>query len=692
MTDRKTSTLVLGAACAGVLLWAADAAARPAVRHSVSEPAMTLQACLERARAALDAELLQVGSGDAYSVTGASPNYSVVISCTPVGRRMQVEVFTAADPGSDPSALHGRLVQGLGGDRATAGAGATGGTSVAGATGGAAAGTAGTAGATAGVGAATTTGTSATAGAAAGSTMTGGTTTGGTASGAAASATGTGAGAPTTTASTGGAATGGAAGGGDGTVRLTSEWHLVREAQISGQNDRTLEGQTVNQCLAACEADGQCESVEFHRSLGRCVLGYRSAKTSVNTFRQHVCTDYYSRDPGDAALLQSSNYRAAVPPEYGTWRKTPEAVVYGRSYIIREMPGSVIACADACAADPGCKSFNHYPNIPECHLLKVTACEIGSDFWGNSTSAMYHYTQEGSAVFAEAPAGTPPKPLASPPAAPGASDQTAATAGLQSPPGDPGSRFSTDFGDLIFRSLRPGPVTANDPTGVGTVVGDLDGTTLIGRWLRNDGGQRCATAFQGSRNWGRLEFRFDAALSRFVGRFGFCDGPLETTWSGALVPAAATAGQSERTSDTATWTVDYGSFEATAEQIDSSPAGDGYTSYYLAPGSFIGDWRGYSALAFDKKSWGGDYYDPDSHGASGDVVLESGDKSARFDIAAEHSGNWQSYRIPLDGTGWTLTGAASLAEVLADVTGFRIRAEYGAGTDYSALRGVTLIP
>ena len=96
----------------------------------------------------------------------------------------------------------------------------------------------------------------------------------------------------------------------------------------------------------------------------------------------------------------------------------------------------------------------------------------------------------------------------------------------------------------------------------------------------------------------------------------------------------------------------YGKYEAVGGVINASPAGDGKTSYYIAPGAFIGNWSARRALVFDKKSWGGSYYGPDSYAAYGDVVIKSGNKSARYDIDADHSGNWRTYRISLSDRGW----------------------------------------
>ncbi len=674
----RLSALVPAVAAAGLtaLLVSAGVEARPAVSFSQVEREFSLEQCLELARATLQEEAFQVGAGEAGSVTGASPTYGVVISCTPLGRRVLIEVFTAADRGSDPAELHARILRGLdAGAAAGTGSSDVGSTATGGATTGSAAATGSTATGSSTTGSTTATGGGATAGSsaagAAGSVTTGGgASSGGTAATAGGTsttaATGAAGGATTTAAGTTDPSTDGAA----ASVPLSSEWHMVREAAINGQNDKKLYDLTARQCLEACEAEPRCQSVDFNRVTGQCNLAYRTAKTTLNKFHQHVCYDYYSRDESDREVLKPSSFAAELPPVYGTWRKTPNAFLHGKSYTIRKMEGSVIACADACATADACKSFNHFPNTATCSLLKVSACEVGTDYWGNGTTAQYHYTQEGSSVFVEA---------------------GAATSAAGAPTGQ--TRWSTGFGDVVLDSLQPGAVGGRDPSGIGEIVAELNGQTLRGHWVRKDDGERCATEFDGSRNWGKLEFVFDAGFLSFTGRFGFCDGALEQAWSGDRQPSAVAAGVAELVSEMSGWRVDYGKFEATASQIDASPAGDGKTSYYIAPGDLVGSLTGYGSLVFEKKSSGGSYYGPDSYGASGDVILQSGDMTARFDLEADHSGEWKAYRIPLDGAGWTLSGGAdTLGAILSSITELKIRAEYGAGTDYSSLRGVQLVP
>jgi hypothetical protein len=142
----------------------------------------------------------------------------------------------------------------------------------------------------------------------------------------------------------------------------------------------------------------------------------------------------------------------------------------------------------------------------------------------------------------------------------------------------------------------------------------------------------------------------------------------------------------------ADWRVEFGRFTSTPTQIEASPAGDRRTSYYLAPPTMHGDWSDFQSLIFEKKSWGGTYFGADQFAAHGDVILISGNKSARFDIPANHNQEWTRYTVPLyDESVWILTGASSLAEILCNVTDLKIRAEYGSGNDHSSLRGVRLV-
>ncbi len=161
--------------------------------------------------------------------------------------------------------------------------------------------------------------------------------------------------------------------------------------------------------------------------------------------------------------------------------------------------------------------------------------------------------------------------------------------------------------------------------------------------------------------------------------------------SGEPGTALAQGGQASETAVASDWRLNLGVEERREGALFAAPPNEGLTSYFVAPESLLGDWTGFSAITFEKMSHGGTYYPPDSYGALGDVVIRNGEMMARFTIEPDHSGDWRPFRVPLGGEGWSLSGGAgALADVLAQVTDFRIRAEYGVGTDYSGLRAVVV--
>ena len=135
------------------------------------------------------------------------------------------------------------------------------------------------------------------------------------------------------------------------------------------------------------------------------------------------------------------------------------------------------------------------------------------------------------------------------------------------------------------------------------------------------------------------------------------------------------------------WTVNLGTIRIIDNKhIETSPPSEGDTSMYIAPSNWHGNWQNYSFLSFEKKSWGGSYYSP----GEGDVVLSNDTFTARYIIPEHHDGEWHSYTVPLyDDGNWVYEGGATdLSQILQNVTGFQIRAEYGDGTDHSALANV----
>lgn len=115
--------------------------------------------------------------------------------------------------------------------------------------------------------------------------------------------------------------------------------------------------------------------------------------------------------------------------------------------------------------------------------------------------------------------------------------------------------------------------------------------------------------------------------------------------------------------------------------------GEGRTGYLVAPPDLLGDWRGYAALRLTLRSKAGELYEPYSHGGRGDVVLHNGTMRASTAFRRAVGSDWTVQEIMLaDGANWRLEGgAAQLADVLANVTSFEIRAEYVLGNAEAGL-------
>ena len=200
----------------------------------------------------------------------------------------------------------------------------------------------------------------------------------------------------------------------------------------------------------------------------------------------------------------------------------------------------------------------------------------------------------------------------------------------------------------------------------------------------------CKKTYVVTYKWGTDEQTYEQRLSAEAGWGNkavvlTCPPDAKDRQEGRAGESQAAAG------DMSGWEVSSAGFEATPEQISASPAADNKTSYYLAPDALLGDWSKITHILLEKKSSGGRYYQG-SHGDIGDVVLDGPGGRAAFRLAEDHSGNWKSFRLPLKEGEWILSnGATSLVEVLKQVERFRIRAEYGYGTDTSALRGVAVV-
>jgi hypothetical protein len=125
--------------------------------------------------------------------------------------------------------------------------------------------------------------------------------------------------------------------------------------------------------------------------------------------------------------------------------------------------------------------------------------------------------------------------------------------------------------------------------------------------------------------------------------------------------------------------------------LRTSPPSDNRTSYFVAPVQYHGNWSNYTELRFDMWSQGGTYYSS-GYSMYGDVFLESHGKTAYMLLPKRPDTDWETFVVSLDDSeDWVLGGgAASIHEILLDVTDFQLRAEYGVGVDHTGLDNVEI--
>jgi hypothetical protein len=64
------------------------------------------------------------------------------------------------------------------------------------------------------------------------------------------------------------------------------------------------------------------------------------------------------------------------------------------------------------------------------------------------------------------------------------------------------------------------------------VKGELRGAVLTGHWHEPSSSVQCATAREGTRYWGRIQFTFNPSADTFSGKWGYCEEVPERGWSG----------------------------------------------------------------------------------------------------------------------------------------------------------------
>jgi surface antigen len=74
------------------------------------------------------------------------------------------------------------------------------------------------------------------------------------------------------------------------------------------------------------------------------------------------------------------------------------------------------------------------------------------------------------------------------------------------------------------------------------VKGELRGAVLNGHWHEPSSSVQCATAREGTRYWGRIQFTFNPTGDTFSGKWGYCEEVPERGWSGQREGPSRSAG------------------------------------------------------------------------------------------------------------------------------------------------------
>ncbi|MEK7660678.1 MAG: hypothetical protein AAB680_01395 [Pseudomonadota bacterium] len=81
----------------------------------------------------------------------------------------------------------------------------------------------------------------------------------------------------------------------------------------------------------------------------------------------------------------------------------------------------------------------------------------------------------------------------------------------------------------------------------GRISGILNGNVFEGFWGENSSGRRCTTQKLGTYNWGRTRWEFHA--TGFRGRWGYCEAPPCSVWSGTLISGTSPFGHGQGSSN-----------------------------------------------------------------------------------------------------------------------------------------------
>ena len=99
--------------------------------------------------------------------------------------------------------------------------------------------------------------------------------------------------------------------------------------------------------------------------------------------------------------------------------------------------------------------------------------------------------------------------------------------------------WTTTYGTMTLPDT-PGDlrIFADYSVDSGRIIGrmEIDGgePVIMGAWVEGSSGAPCPTSMDGSQAWGTVRLEFNADYTAFNGNWGYCDGPMNKSWTGTL--------------------------------------------------------------------------------------------------------------------------------------------------------------
>ena len=95
--------------------------------------------------------------------------------------------------------------------------------------------------------------------------------------------------------------------------------------------------------------------------------------------------------------------------------------------------------------------------------------------------------------------------------------------------------WRTDFGRMDLQSTPDGKIRGVYTEDNGRIFGVVENNVFDGVWVEDGSALKCRKQVDGSYYWGRIRFRYDEDFTAFEGKWGYCDGSPNRSWTGTRI-------------------------------------------------------------------------------------------------------------------------------------------------------------